>query len=165
MFFLFRSPKTVAQLAHCCNKPWKLGMWLWHRVWYKSDLEVHGKREYWQDPEETLKRRTGDCEDFAILAKAALTKLGYRPFLLGVFPERGVGHVVCCYLEPKRLLYYTIDNKKGNKKRAHHMWDVPGKVMKNWKVWRIYGNTKKDVIEEWVMVGKEARRIIPKDAK
>ncbi len=41
--------------------------WVSLHVSYKSDQNVHGVRDYWQLPSETLKLGTGDCEDFAIL--------------------------------------------------------------------------------------------------
>lgn len=43
---------------------------------YKTDLEAHGVADYWQTPEETLRRGTGDCEDFALLKMALLEGLG-----------------------------------------------------------------------------------------
>lgn len=36
-------------------------------VTYKGDILIHKQPEFWQDPEETFSRRTGDCEDGAIL--------------------------------------------------------------------------------------------------
>ena len=33
---------------------------------YVSDSDAHGEREFWQAPQETIARGTGDCEDFAI---------------------------------------------------------------------------------------------------
>ena len=34
---------------------------------YKTDKAVHKVPEYWQTPEETLKLKTGDCDDYMIL--------------------------------------------------------------------------------------------------
>lgn len=44
---------------------------------YTSDMDVHGKADYWQRPSETLHRRTGDCEDMALLKMALLEKAGF----------------------------------------------------------------------------------------
>jgi transglutaminase-like putative cysteine protease len=37
-----------------------------------ADRDVHGQAEYFQSPEETLARRTGDCDDCAILLLQAV---------------------------------------------------------------------------------------------
>ncbi len=34
---------------------------------YRKDEYVHGVKDYWQLPQETIHRKTGDCEDFSIL--------------------------------------------------------------------------------------------------
>jgi predicted transglutaminase-like cysteine proteinase len=36
-------------------------------IQYAEDIDVYGTRDYWATPAETLARRRGDCEDFAIL--------------------------------------------------------------------------------------------------
>ncbi len=43
---------------------------------YRKDEVTYGKVDYWATPEETLSRRSGDCEDFAILKMAALLEAG-----------------------------------------------------------------------------------------
>lgn len=43
---------------------------------YRKDEATYGKLDYWATPEETLARRSGDCEDFAILKMAALVEAG-----------------------------------------------------------------------------------------
>jgi len=51
--------------------------WVAEHIRYVSDQEAHGVSEYWQLPRETLERRTGDCEDFAILLCTFLRAYGY----------------------------------------------------------------------------------------
>lgn len=41
--------------------------WLIENIKYVKDMDNYGGREYWAAPEETLEKRKGDCEDFAIL--------------------------------------------------------------------------------------------------
>jgi predicted transglutaminase-like cysteine proteinase len=43
---------------------------------YRKDSATYGRLDYWASPEETLRRRAGDCEDFAILKMAALLQAG-----------------------------------------------------------------------------------------
>lgn len=43
---------------------------------YKKDSAVYGSLDHWAKPSETLDRRAGDCEDFAILKMATLLSSG-----------------------------------------------------------------------------------------
>ncbi|MEM5474508.1 transglutaminase-like cysteine peptidase [Hoeflea sp. AS60] len=45
-------------------------------VAYKTDEQNHGRLDYWSTPNETLGRSSGDCEDYAILKMALLSRLG-----------------------------------------------------------------------------------------
>ncbi|MGJ8573105.1 MAG: transglutaminase-like cysteine peptidase [Hoeflea sp.] len=45
-------------------------------VAYKTDEQNHGRLDQWSTPNETLGRRSGDCEDYAILKMALLARLG-----------------------------------------------------------------------------------------
>jgi predicted transglutaminase-like cysteine proteinase len=49
--------------------------WVAANIDYKSDEEQWGE-DYWQTPEETLRLRTGDCEDFSILLCSLLRAYG-----------------------------------------------------------------------------------------
>lgn len=43
---------------------------------YREDHRLWNAREYWASPQESLKRRAGDCEDYAILKYSLLRDLG-----------------------------------------------------------------------------------------
>lgn len=45
---------------------------------YREDSFLYKKGEYWASPVETLTRRAGDCEDYAILKYALLRDLGVK---------------------------------------------------------------------------------------
>lgn len=45
-------------------------------IQYAEDIDVYGTRDYWATPAETLARRRGDCEDFAILELMLLKESG-----------------------------------------------------------------------------------------
>ena len=42
---------------------------------YKSDVDNYWNIEYWATPVETIERRSGDCEDIAVLTKSVLDYL------------------------------------------------------------------------------------------
>lgn len=46
-------------------------------VTYISDDQSYGRRDFWAKPSETISKRTGDCEDFAILKLHLLQAAGY----------------------------------------------------------------------------------------
>ena len=43
---------------------------------YKTDSQMHGQLDLWSTPNETLRRGDGDCEDYAILKMALLSRVG-----------------------------------------------------------------------------------------
>lgn len=51
--------------------------WVGKNIQYAYDSEIYGTDEYWQFAKETLSRRTGDCEDYAILLVSLLRVSGY----------------------------------------------------------------------------------------
>ncbi len=62
------------------------------RVTYRHDFEIYGCNEYWASGIETIARRHGDCEDYAIAEFEGLKHLNadpnrYRLMLVAVRPE------------------------------------------------------------------------------
>jgi predicted transglutaminase-like cysteine proteinase len=51
--------------------------WVGTNMKYKDDLEVYGKRDFWQFPNETIPLKTGDCEDFSLLLCSLLRADGW----------------------------------------------------------------------------------------
>jgi hypothetical protein len=64
-----------------------------------------------QEPEEFLRRRAGDCDDFAILAAMLLRERGYTPRLIAVRMPAEV-HVVCYISEIGGYLDYNLRNAR-----------------------------------------------------
>ncbi|MFN7718101.1 MAG: transglutaminase-like cysteine peptidase [Sphingomonadaceae bacterium] len=50
--------------------------WINHNVAFGDDQIVYGRADYWAPASETLRRRVGDCEDFAIAKMDMLAALG-----------------------------------------------------------------------------------------
>ena len=76
--------------------------WLQNNITYKFD-----KNDYWQSPIETIKNKTGDCEDFAILNKAVLNVLGYNATVF-IMRNTTSAHAFCIFQDNDR--YNMIDN-------------------------------------------------------
>lgn len=53
-----------------------INRWVNRNVIFVTDQEAHGVRDYWQTLRETLRRGTGDCEDYAIAKWTLLQQYG-----------------------------------------------------------------------------------------
>lgn len=85
--------------------------WLQTNIEYRKDRQA----DKWADPEETLQRRYGDCEDYAFLNEAVLRKVGYQPKVLAMGGIEGT-HAICVFVEDG---YYSwIDNNKLKRTKA-----------------------------------------------
>jgi predicted transglutaminase-like cysteine proteinase len=74
---------------------------------YSSDQKLYGRLDHWADPAETLRRRAGDCEDFALLKMAMLSRLGV--------PARSMSLVIL--KDTRRDLYHavlSVSTNRGN---------------------------------------------------
>lgn len=52
--------------------------WVGNNIDYRYDSDTYSTSEYWQLPRETLSRRTGDCEDYAILLCSLYRAVGFK---------------------------------------------------------------------------------------
>ncbi len=67
------SERRTAELVHS---------WVASNIRYESDEDAHGRADYWQTPYETLRRGTGDCEDFAVLFCSICEALGLETVIV-----------------------------------------------------------------------------------
>ncbi len=77
----------------------------------KYDINVHDVDDYWQAPKETLDRRSGDCEDYAIFIMHHLEKIGIDTTLCGVDGHAWVQIGMTLYDSNARR---TMDVRKAN---------------------------------------------------
>lgn len=68
--------------------------WVAENIEYLPDDESLEGKQYWQTPQETLDRRTGDCEDFVVLDVALLHDIGIESFAVMISSEDGDHHVI-----------------------------------------------------------------------
>lgn len=69
----------------------RLNAWVNHAIRYRSDHDSWGIQDFYQTPHETLLRRAGDCEDYAILKAALLRRLGVPASAITYLPVRAGG--------------------------------------------------------------------------
>ncbi len=84
---------------------------VWHPWPYREDRDVWGKEDYWAIPAEFL-RRSGDCEDYAIVKYFTLKELGVAPETMRIVvvrdTVRNLGHaVLAVYMDDTA---YILDN-------------------------------------------------------
>ena len=80
-------------MLNCC-------LFVQDHVKYVSDSKSRRQTEYWQNPEDTLTRGTGDCEDGAILMKSLTLVAGIPDWKVKIVAGhvRGGGHAYCTFI-------------------------------------------------------------------
>ena len=80
----------------------------WFQAEFVYELKFPDRR---QTPDETMRRRTGDCEDFALLSRAVLKDLGITSDVVIIkFREINVMHAVCIFR--RGATFSFISNKE-----------------------------------------------------
>lgn len=81
-------------------------------IQYTSDFQLYGRKDHWASPNETLARRRGDCEDYAILKMAALKEIGLPADSMSVVvvldTRRDILHAVLAVATDNG--YFILDN-------------------------------------------------------
>ena len=92
------------------DTPEKIGWWEESHIWYTAD-----PKDIWQSPEETLRLKKGDCEDFAILAQYYLKQIGMESQIV-VFTmhidDKCKGHGICVFKENGKYNYIGTEGYK-----------------------------------------------------
>ena len=93
----------------------KVLKWTIMNIKYKTDQQLYGQPELWQNPEVTYSRKQGDCEDGALLMITLARLCGipaYKIKLCAGFVKTGTkgkeGHAYCIYLADDEK-WYTLD--------------------------------------------------------
>ena len=101
-------PSEFSQLAGTLSTPDAVARFMQRHFRYTEDIDQFGQADYWQTPEEMLKNREGDCEDFALFAKAALEKHGYQVLLFSIYSEKQA-HTVAVYWKDGEKGIFDLD--------------------------------------------------------
>ena len=79
--------------------------------WIKANLSYQQDSSFdnWSLPHETLNKKIGDCEDFALLTKAVTRVLGFQPRFLALV-RKNKAHAICVMEQDG--YYVWFDNMK-----------------------------------------------------
>ena len=117
-------------LARTYGEPKAVAAFLKTTLTFRRDEELFGEADHWQSPEEFLARKVGDCEDYALLARALLRRRGITAHVLSLFGQEGYAHTVCVFLDAQGR-YNVIDVDRARFPRAKTLealasWLYPG---------------------------------------
>ena len=121
----------LASVARSCATPEQVARFLRDHVIFQEDMHLFGKADYWQAPEEFLARGRGDCEDYALLARALLSRQGVRAFVFSLYGESGYAHTVCVFMEGER--YSVLNQDRLLHYRAASLEELAGKLYRAWE--------------------------------
>lgn len=92
----------------------KINSFVNNTIKYKSDKQNYGLKDYWAKPNEVLKKKSGDCEDIAILKYSLLIKNGIKRENIKIYATivKNQGHVFLEVIDSNRVYY--LDNISNN---------------------------------------------------
>ena len=64
---------------------------------FVEDARLFGTADYWQKPEELWRRKSGDCEDFALFAQYALARHGIESYVVSFYGINHYAHTVTVF--------------------------------------------------------------------
>lgn len=100
------SPYNTIDIPGHIKSPEELARWLHNEFTYEFQFPNHK-----QTLDETLSRRAGDCEDFALLSQAVLNRIGVKNDIIIVkFRQLSIMHAVCMFKQGAK--YSLISNRE-----------------------------------------------------
>jgi len=121
---------VVQALAQSYPTPERLAQFLRKNVAFRDDVRIFGQADYWQEPEEFLGRRVGDCEDYALLSQAVLLQQGRDAFVFSLYGQQGYAHTVCVFVEKGR--YHVINQDRVVRYAARSLQDLASYLCPQW---------------------------------
>lgn len=119
-------------------------------IFIQSFTKKEDIKDYWQTPEQTLKRKTFDCEDMSIFCQDVLIKIGIEAVVIIYNGTKKVEcHAVCVFPGNKysfisnKILYHGYDNyidighRYYSKLKQMLVYNHEGKVIK--KKYKLFG--------------------------
>jgi len=106
--------------------------WLEDNLRYQND----GKKDVWADPQQTLRKKIGDCEDYALLNTSVMQVLGYKPHFLALVKAQGRAHAICTFQHQGRFLWF--DNAKLQKTSFTSLKDLAQEMSERYNYSALY---------------------------
>jgi hypothetical protein len=129
-FFSAPAPVEFHTLLNRFNSPEDLAHWMHHYFKFTDDQKIFGEADYWQSPEEFLKRGKGDCEDYALFAKSILEHMGIEAYVVSFYGKNGYAHTIVIYKQGG--LYNIFNEDKVQKSEAKTFAEALSYVHPGW---------------------------------
>lgn len=123
---------TLESIARTCPTPEALAAFLHQHIHFVDDAVSLGVADYWQTPEESLRRGEGDCEDYALLAQEVLRRQGLEAFAFSIYGQGGYAHTVCVFRDGP--FYHVINQDRVLRVQARSLEELSGLLYRGW-VW------------------------------
>ena len=133
----YSSSLALDHLAHQYTDPKAIASFLRHEFTFTRDEDLFGEADRWQSPEEFLTRKAGDCEDYALLAKALLERNWITAYVFSLFGDDNYAHTVCVFLDEHgrynvinqdQVRYYRAKSLEALASALHPGWTFGGIV-------------------------------------
>lgn len=95
--------------------------WLQTNITYQKDII-----DQWAQPEETLAKKHGDCEDYALLNAEVLKVFGYKPRIF-ILARQGGNHAICAFEKDGYFLWF--DNNHLKKSAAQNLKELARDIL------------------------------------
>ena len=123
---------NLESVARTYPTPEALAAFLHQHLHFVDDAVSLGVADYWQTPEESLKRGEGDCEDYALLAQEVLRRQGLEAFAFSLYGQGGYAHTVCVFRDGP--FYHAINQDRVLRVQARSLEELSGLLYRGW-VW------------------------------
>lgn len=93
----YRTSLSLEELVGEVQSPEQLALFLKKNFQFEDDTALFGSEDYWQSPQEFWQRKTGDCEDYALLVQYVLQRLGVEVYVVSFYGQDNYAHTVAVY--------------------------------------------------------------------
>jgi len=120
--------------------PQELVEWLSGEFSYRLEMP-----DSWQSPQETVRTKKGDCEDFAVLVSAFLSRHGIsNDILILKFKDLRTSHAICAWKTPGGTYNFT-SNKRMHSTGRSELTDAIAKFYPDWEKITFTTRKNKDI--------------------
>ncbi len=132
-----REESLIDHLARTYRTPQTIAKFLHDEFTFKQDKDLFGEVDYWQTPQEFAVRKSGDCEDYALLAETLLRRNGIEAYVFSVFGDDGYAHTISIFRDEKgrynainqgAVRYYRAKSLEALASQLYPSWNFAGIV-------------------------------------